>query len=558
MSHRVFSQTTSIWSRAAALGSLWAAFEIVVGSFLHNLRVPFAGVMLAAASVLLLTAAVQVWVERGLIWRAALVCAMMKSVSPSAVLLGPMVGILAEGVILQLSLRLLGRGWFGCAVGGALAVGYTLLQKIVSLTIVYGADLVRVFSGIVQFASKVTGWEGLQPGTVLLVLALTQSILGVAAGLTGWHVGRSVLRTTDAALPSVQVSAEPTGVRGTGLQHSLLLLMGLLLLLPLGMWLIGTAPPVVSALLVMLAAVGVAWRYGRLSRRLMNPRLWIEVVFIASLSGLVLGAVHDRATEGLLAGARMALRAVWMVCLFSAIGVEFTHPRLLRLFSRGRLATVYAATQSAWRALPDFLANIPDFKSVLRHPVRTLAQLFQRVDSWYRHLATPRVVILTGERGAGKSSLCLALAERARQAGMTVGGIVCLGDGTGERREGYRVKNLLTGEVRPLARRSDAEEGIRCGSYLFDPEGIQFGRRALEQAIESGVPLLIVDEVGPLELNGEGWAPVLERLPTNGTCLWVVRPSLIPAIQQRYPRFAEATVLDATATDVETLVRLVL
>lgn len=33
-------QTLNVWSRAAALGSLWAAFEIVVGSFLHNLRVP--------------------------------------------------------------------------------------------------------------------------------------------------------------------------------------------------------------------------------------------------------------------------------------------------------------------------------------------------------------------------------------------------------------------------------------------------------------------------------------------------------------------------------------
>jgi hypothetical protein len=107
---RPLSQAIHTWNRAAALGSLWAAFEIVVGSFLHNLRVPFAGTVMATASVFLITAAAQVWTDKGLIWRTALVCALMKSVSPSAVLLSPMIGIFVEGVILQVSLRLLGEG----------------------------------------------------------------------------------------------------------------------------------------------------------------------------------------------------------------------------------------------------------------------------------------------------------------------------------------------------------------------------------------------------------------------------------------------------------------
>src|SRR5512137_442670 len=90
-----------VWQRAAVLGSLWAAVEIVVGSFLHNLGVPFAGTVLAAFGVMVMTAGHRASPERGLIWRTALVCALMKSVSPSAVILGPMIGILMEGVLLE-------------------------------------------------------------------------------------------------------------------------------------------------------------------------------------------------------------------------------------------------------------------------------------------------------------------------------------------------------------------------------------------------------------------------------------------------------------------------
>jgi len=35
-----------IWLKAAMLGSLWASIEIILGSFLHNLHIPFSGTFL--------------------------------------------------------------------------------------------------------------------------------------------------------------------------------------------------------------------------------------------------------------------------------------------------------------------------------------------------------------------------------------------------------------------------------------------------------------------------------------------------------------------------------
>lgn len=36
------------WLLAAIIGSIWASIEIIIGSFLHNLRLPMTGIMLKA------------------------------------------------------------------------------------------------------------------------------------------------------------------------------------------------------------------------------------------------------------------------------------------------------------------------------------------------------------------------------------------------------------------------------------------------------------------------------------------------------------------------------
>lgn len=551
-------QAISVWSRAAALGSLWAALEIVVGSFLHNLRVPFAGMMMATASVFLMTAATQVWADKGLIWRTALVCALMKSVSPSAVLLSPMVGIFAEGVILQVSLRFLGRGWLGCAAGGALAVSYTLLQKIVSLTIIYGVDLMRVFTALLQFASQRTGWREWQPSSVLLALVAIQSALGITAGLAGWYVGRQVkkrLAGTSGYIPQVE-SAPPQPVQGSAeFRRSLPLLGVWCMTLPVGLWFVGAVALSIVVPVVAAVTAAIFFRYRRIAGRLKNPRLWGEMLLVSVLSGLVLGAAGGDTTQGLQAGTRMALRAVLVVALFAGIGVELSHPRILRTLSRGRLAVVHAAVQSAFRALPDFLANIPSLRGVLSEPVGTLERLFHLVDGWQMRLEARRRVILTGERGEGKTTLCIALAERARRAGWTVGGIVSPGHWEGGQRDMYRVRDLLSGEERVLARRSERAGTPRVGAFSFDPDGITFGRQALESAIAAKVQLLFVDEVGPLELRGDGWAPILHRLlsEATGAMVWVVRGELVEEVQKSYPLLAPAVVVHAAETDAENL-----
>ena len=148
-------------------GSIWAAIEIIIGSFLHNLRVPFSGTMLAIMSVYLMIAFVQIWDDRGLIWRAGLICALMKSVSPSAVILGPMTGIILEALLLESFIRLFGRNLIGYLAGGAAAVLSSLIHKAAALLILYGFDLVRILGELYRFSIRQINLEGTDPVIVI-------------------------------------------------------------------------------------------------------------------------------------------------------------------------------------------------------------------------------------------------------------------------------------------------------------------------------------------------------------------------------------------------------
>src|SRR5450759_411022 len=150
----IYKPLNSIWLKASVIGSIWASIEIVLGSFIHNLKIPLSGMVLSFISVWLLISFLQVWKENGLVWRAGVICALMKSISPSAIILGPMIGILTEAVLIELFIFFFGKNLVGYLIGGAFAVLSTILHKLVSLLILYGFDFIKILSDLYQFAVK--------------------------------------------------------------------------------------------------------------------------------------------------------------------------------------------------------------------------------------------------------------------------------------------------------------------------------------------------------------------------------------------------------------------
>ncbi|MBU0617211.1 MAG: DUF2478 domain-containing protein [Planctomycetes bacterium] len=167
------------------------------------------------------------------------------------------------------------------------------------------------------------------------------------------------------------------------------------------------------------------------------------------------------------------------------------------------------------------------------------------------------LALLIGDRQSGKTSTCRRLAESARARGLTVGGIIAPAIHEQGSCAGYDVVDLATDRSTRLA--TIEAGGIEhVGCFHFLPEGLALGRTALESAVGSPHDLVIVDEVGPLELSGGGWCAQLDPLVRrNGLTLFAVRRSLVPEVAHRWNVSAENChdLADGADAIIERLIR---
>lgn len=534
-----------LWQRAAVVGSLWAASEIVLGSFLHNLRVPFSGHVLTAIAILVLVAGHRRWPQDGLIARAGLIAAVMKSASPSAVLFGPMLAIAAEAMAMEAGVRLLGGRLPGYALGGALAMSWTLVHKVLSLLLTYGADVVPLYREVVAWAEKQVGPIPLGPWGPLAALALLNLAAGAAVALCGSRVGRSSAEKPVRARPGAAVAdwrnrVGPSAAKGA--PPSLVSLAGWCLVLPGGMFAFTRVPLAFKAALAALVVLAALVRYRRALRHLGRPGFWLALVGLTLASGGVAGALSTRPgttfLTGLEAGAGMSLHAVFVSISFAAISVEFAHPRV-RSWAQGiGGGQPHRALQAAFSALPLAIAALPPGREIVQRPFEALGGLLPRLEGWLAEHGSAGTVagVVTGHRGEGKTTFVEKVVGGLRGRGLRVAGILS----PGELREGVRwtidLEDLSTGLRRPFATRERASAWPEAGAFFVDPEGLAAGERALSPEVVDGADLVVVDEVGPWELAGNGWAEALERLRGSGhpPLLLVVRRSLADEVLARF------------------------
>jgi molybdopterin-guanine dinucleotide biosynthesis protein A len=159
-------------------------------------------------------------------------------------------------------------------------------------------------------------------------------------------------------------------------------------------------------------------------------------------------------------------------------------------------------------------------------------------------------LLVVGEPGSGKTSWCREYIDGRRESGSSVGGILCPAIHKQKQRVGSNALDLLTGQEVPFARLSrhrsfKGEEKV--GDYTISRRGISFARGAIKRAVESKCDLVVIDEVGPLELGGKGLMPAVElALASAVNALIVVRSSLREALQRHFPQYEFAVVADLT------------
>ncbi|NVO09372.1 MAG: hypothetical protein HXX16_05355 [Bacteroidales bacterium] len=534
------------WIKASIVGTIWAASEIVLGSFLHNLKIPFSGNVLTAIGIIILISVSYIWTEKGIFWRAGIICALMKTMSPSAVIFGPMIAIICEAVLLEISVRIFGKTIVAYILGGMLAMSWNLFHKIANYIIFYGFNIVDLYADLLKFAQKQLNIQFDIVWLPILALLIIYCVLGFIAAIIGIRVGRKILKQPleYKAENVTNRNFEPLNRRNFDFSYSMIWLFTDILLIIAALTLLNYTPFIYWSLFIAGVVTIWAFRYKRALRQLSKPKLWIFFVIITMITAFVFTKVQSRDNslmQGLLIGLQMNFRAVIIIVGFSVLGTELYNPRIREFFLKTSFKQLPLALELSLESLPSMITNIPDFKTIVKNPISVIYQVISQVDFRLAEIKNKiqfnqKIFIITGAIGQGKTAMVQKVIDVFKEKGIAVGGIYSPRIIENSTTVGYNIIDIANCDNEEFMRLNANESVMEIGRYKILLKGLQKGSDTLKSANNKNNKIVIIDEVGNLECENHGWAASIQDLidRPNTHLLLVVRDSIAEKVIQKW------------------------
>jgi len=147
------------------------------------------------------------------------------------------------------------------------------------------------------------------------------------------------------------------------------------------------------------------------------------------------------------------------------------------------------------------------------------------------------VLLLTGSPGVGKTTVLLRVVEALKAKGYSVGGMLSREVRSGGARVGFEVLDLSSDRRGWLAH-VNQPSGPQVGRYRVNLEDLNsIGVEAIGKAVE-GFDVVVIDEVGPMELFSERFKEAVRRAVESGKVVvgvvhWKARDRLIEEVKKR-------------------------
>ncbi len=146
------------------------------------------------------------------------------------------------------------------------------------------------------------------------------------------------------------------------------------------------------------------------------------------------------------------------------------------------------------------------------------------------------IFLITGTIQGGKTSYLIELVELLRKRGLSLGGFLAPGSFDSGERSGFKLKNILTGVEIQMASTKEIAGWFKYRRFWFNPDAFIQGMEWIRKIMPDEPQVVVIDEVGPMELEGSGWWEILEFLKSSTVPvqLWSVRENLIEEVMQRW------------------------
>ncbi len=545
------NQISTSWLKAAAIGSVWGSTEVMLGSFLHNLRLPLAGSILTFVAIVYMTVFAFIWNDKFIILKAAIITSLIKSISPSSVLLGPMTAILLEGILFELALWIFGHNFLGFAIGGILTQMSVILHKIITLLIVYGSDLVRIADNLYSYVQHELG-IALSGQQALVFLVFAYAVLGFLAAVIGYFSASSTAKFLSHEqdnklikyfIRPVKINIDPFRSKPGRFSPFLLLFVSLALMIFL-LWLISKISVAMAMLVLSFVFAGYYLLYPQAFRIFKKFFFWVQIIILFLAGVLFYYDTPEKLMfnpQGFELSALMIFRALIIIIFFSIISIQLNNERIKAfLLSRG-FQNIYLTLELSFLTLPRFIEYFSQ-KFDYRIIRKLILFSFSLVEFYQKNIAYRSVFLITGDKDSGKTTFTKKVIKLLSHYGIKCGGVVTEKKSNSNIIDYYATDIQTNESVLLCTSRKINQPYFKTMHFYFDRNGVDYGIEFIKNAIDK--KLIFIDEVGRLEILNYGWSRIIEiLLDMKKHQVWTVRNRYVKPLLRKF-MINEAFVFD--------------
>ena len=175
-------------SYVATFGTLWGVSEIMLGSTLHNLHIPFTGLIQTFIGTVIALITLKLINKKRAIIYTAIIAAVLKMLSFTTIKVFPFIGILMSAAIGQSVVAILGINLISFLVVGALMCGWPFAQSLLFYLLAYSPNFFKIYQDFFDkiHLKSISIWMLI--GTIFFI----HFCIGITAAALAWEIATSI------------------------------------------------------------------------------------------------------------------------------------------------------------------------------------------------------------------------------------------------------------------------------------------------------------------------------------------------------------------------------
>lgn len=188
----------------AVFGALWGLVEIALGSVLHAIDLPLSGMLLAILGGMLLCMGRLFVPRRGSSIFIGVIAMILKLFSIGSVVLGPMLGILAEAVVAEVILDLFNRPSRGAFLAACMGTSlWTVIHPFFTGLVFFGRSMFVVWLDLLDSGSRIFRLPVQAVIWIVIALVVVHMLAGGLGGWLAWKLGLALRTRLSSPTPAV-------------------------------------------------------------------------------------------------------------------------------------------------------------------------------------------------------------------------------------------------------------------------------------------------------------------------------------------------------------------